>query len=303
MSARVLVACGFTIVLLTASLARAQPWVDEPGSVAADLSYQFGTTSGVVLDPDSPILESPTRSHTFALGAEYVVIEHLAVDASIPLVAIKYLTPAIVHPPMPGAWDDGSTHVALQDFRLNARYAVLEEPLAIAPRIGFTIPIMDYETNGFAAIGRHLIQGHFALHIGRTLDPILPDLYITAGYEFTLSEKFNQSTETAAVNQNRSDIEAEIGYLLLEGKLALSVDFSWRIPHGGVSFANFDTLPMDQQNYHDPLLAEKFIYLGGGVAYSIIDELSVGVFARFFLRGYDTRDQNLFGLSVGWQIR
>ncbi len=63
--------------------------------------------------------------------------------------------------------------------------------------------------------------------------------------------------------------------------------------------ATFEILPDDLKNWHDPLLAEELLDLGGAVSYSITDRLTVGLFGRVFLRRYNTRDQNLFGLNVG----
>ncbi|MDB4959342.1 MAG: hypothetical protein JWO36_6911, partial [Myxococcales bacterium] len=65
-------------------------------------------------------------------------------------------------------------------------------------------------------------------------------------------------------------------------------------------FANATLVPADVQLNHDPVLAEEFIFYGGGVSYAINDAIAIGVVARFFLQGYNTRDQSLYGLNLTW---
>ncbi len=295
----------FVVVWLSASSASAQPYVSEPGSLGTSFDYSLGLSKDVVLQngdlaSDSGFMESPTTTHSFVFGIEYVPIEKLAVDATIPVMLIKY-TGEMDHAPVVGAWDDGDMHATLQDFRLNARYQVLAEPLAFTPHLGFTIPMMDYETNGFANVGRHLKQLHIGASVGRTLEPVLENLFIVARYEFTLSEKFDETPETEEVGQNRSDIDLMIGYAFLDGKLGVNVAGNWRIAHGGVGFDELTSPPLN--DFHDPLLDEEFIYLGGGADYTLSETLSVGAFTRFYVHGQNTRTQNLFGLNVSWQVR
>jgi hypothetical protein len=307
-----LLAAGvFATLAGTGSTARAQAWVDEKGAASMDLTYQFGRAQIVVVGPDAPVQDfdrAPTRTHTLSLSGEFVPVERLGITVDIPLVAIKYLRPELDHFP-PGEWDDGDMHWSLQDLTAHARYQLPTEALAISPSIGFTVPLMDYAVNGFSAIGRHLKQLHLGAAIGRTLDPVAPNLYFGASYQFTLSERFDQtdSAQTAAftevIGQNRSDVEFEIGYLFLEGKLALNLAGNYRVTHGGINFTDFNTLPAEAVTWHDPLLAEEFLYLGGGATYAVTDAVSVALFARFFVRGFNTRDQDLYGLNVAYQLR
>ena len=70
----------------------------------------------------------------------------------------------------------------------------------------------------------------------------------------------------------------------------------------GVDFTNFLAYTKDQQDFHDALLDESFLYLGGDVTYAIKDRLYVSLLARFFVRGYNTRDQDIYGLSLGYDV-
>jgi hypothetical protein len=84
----------------------------------------------------------------------------------------------------------------------------------------------------------------------------------------------------------------------------LDIAANWRIPHTGIEFIEFPILPAELTMFHDPILKEEFLFVGGGISYAINPKLTIGVVARFFVpfRGYNTRDQNLYGLDVTWQL-
>ena len=288
--------CGF------AANAHAQAAVDDKGSLGLGLDYQFGASKGVVETSDMPTSPSPTASHTMMLRADYVPIANLGVDVAIPFMAIKYETPKFPHTPLKGAWDDGDRHYSLQDAEVGVRYAVLREPLLVTPRVSLTVPLGSYETNGFAAIGRHLMQGHVGLSVQRTLDPILPNLFIEASYAYTISQKFDATPVTEKIGQNRHDIAAQIGYYFLDGKLIVDGAANYRAHTDGVEFLTFSQFPKDQQDYHDALLKESFLYLGGDITYAVTDDLYISVLARFFTSGSNTRDQNIYGFSLGYDL-
>ncbi|MBA3455774.1 MAG: hypothetical protein H0T42_21945 [Deltaproteobacteria bacterium] len=264
------------------------------------LDYTLGLSSGVVITPDDIQGGSETQTHTAMFRVEYVPIEKLAVDLALPLIAIKY-TGEMEHMP-PGEWDDGDLHAAIQDLEIGASYALLSEPLHITPRLAFIIPIMDYPTQGFAAIGRHLKQVQLGATLARSLDPIAPNLFFQGSYHFTLSERFDETAETEDIQQHRSNLGFMIGYFFLDGALSIGLATNIQRYHGGVKFETFDQYTPDQQMFHDALLDEDFIYVGGDVNYQINDKLSVGVLLRFFVHGSSTRDQNLYGLSFGYKV-
>lgn len=294
---------AFVFVLLIAGSAGAQgAWVGDEKSVTVGFAYQYVPSESVVLNwYDDEFMEGvPTKNHLFTLSAEWVPIENLAIEARLPLAIVQYLGPAAqAH----GPWDDGDPHTTLTDLRAGVRYQLLDEPyVALSPYIAGTLPVMNYEVLGFATGGRHLKQAHLGISLGRTLDPILPALYFMVGYELTLSEasKLNADTETLA--QNRSDAEAQIGYLFLDGDLVVNIGANYRRQHGGIDFQNFANLPPSLTDFHDPILHEEYLVAGGGVQYSITTKITVGAVARFFLLGMNTRDQMLLGVDIAWRI-
>ncbi|HKE16550.1 MAG TPA: hypothetical protein VKB80_16875 [Kofleriaceae bacterium] len=288
--------------------AAAQAWVDPAGSLSASFDYSYSPSSAIVTNPDVPKSEGePITAHMFQLGAEYTPIEDLAVDATMPIIAVKYGGDGDPFP-RHGSYDDGSLHTTLTDLRLNVRYQLLHDIVAFTPRIGASIPVTDYEHVGFANAGRGLKQLHLGASVGRTLDPVLPNLFAQATYEYSLVEHFTDTmTEeeadvTKTVGQNRSDIAALIGYFFLDGDLRVDLGFNWRIQHGGVGFLTLGDPGQPMYDYHDPLLDEEFMLLGGDVGYDVTDRLSVQATTRFFLRGYNTRDANIFGLGLTFAI-
>jgi hypothetical protein len=70
--------------------------------------------------------------------------------------------------------------------------------------------------------------------------------------------------------------------------------------HGGVNFSEFGGLSMNEQLYHDAILRENVLLVGGGVGYQITDALSVTAAARLFLMGENTQNASVFALGVAW---
>ncbi|MDB4953685.1 MAG: hypothetical protein JWO36_1254, partial [Myxococcales bacterium] len=243
---------AFALMLLFAvtQTAYAQSaWVATPHSLTVDLAYQYVPSSAVVISPDLSVPDRDTRNHIVTLSADYVPIPKLALEFSLPMASVRYAG-KFPHSP-PGKWDDGNYHTALTDFRVGARYQVLDEPyLAISPHIAFSVPVMNYEVIGFATGGRHLKQAHFGASLGRTFAPYVPNLFITGSYEFTIAESYKANADTEKIGQSRSDLAFTLGYVFLDGKLNVNVGGNWRIAHGGVNFtdfANATLVPADVQ--------------------------------------------------------
>lgn len=288
------------LATVNATSARAQgAWVGAERSLSASLDYNFSTSSEIVESGDIPPLDEPIVAHSITLGAEFVPVDRLAVNVAVPIMAPKYNGVGKNFPPH-GDYDDGDLHPTLQDLRLTTRYQLLQEVVALSPHLGVTVPMMDYESIGYASAGRHLKQLHLGLAIGRTFEPALPRLYFHLQYEFTLSEKYGETAITEQIGQNRSDLAFQIGWLF--DKLELNVAANMRIPHGGIAFADAGAWSMDELMFHDALLKEGFTLVGGGLAYSVTEKIRINVLARFFISGENTRNSNLFGGGVSWDL-
>jgi hypothetical protein len=289
--------------------AGAQAWVGDPNSLTVNVGYNFGFASKILESGGAPALDG-VRSfqHFITFGVEYVTpLDGLAASVSLPLLGVQFKgqdAPEndILRPH--GSYDDKSTHFLTTDFRADIRYQIkaIEEYLALAIDVGGSIPTQDYETQGFASAGRGLKQLHFGLAVGRTIEPVLPALYVHVSYFFNFVERFKTDfPETGDVSQLYSNIAAQIGYFILP-ELQVNIATDIRLAHGGVNFVDWLELTQAQRDFHDPLLRENAYLLGGGIAYDIIEGLNVALLGRAFLGGTNTRDAHLVGLNISYQI-
>ena len=298
---------SFTFVVASACIAlvavgrdaHAQAWVDERGTLQFNLGYNLGISDKVVVDKGSDFPDAGSTTHELTLAAEYVPVQHLAVDVALPLVMIEFTgqkNAASAHPGG-GRYDDGSLHTTLTDLRAGARYQLLDDPLALAPHIAVSIPVANYETVGNAVGGRHLKALHLGLSAGRVFGQ---STYVHAIYEFSIVEKYDRTPETAQFGQNRSDFTATIGHKLLDQRLDLHVDVNGRVTHGGMNFSQFSMLPANDQLYHDPILAETILLVGGGAGYQLTNDLGINAGVRLFVAGSNTQNANVYVFGVTW---
>jgi hypothetical protein len=281
------------------SEARAQAWVSEKGSLDFSLDYNLGLSDKVVGDKSIKFPKSGTTTHQLTLGAEYTPLPRLAVSAGLPFVLLSYTGDKTAYPhPGGGRYDDGDLHATLTDLRAGVRYQVLEEPLALSPQVAVSIPVADYETIGNTVAGRHLKALHLGLGAGRVIGAAT---YVHLFYEFNLVEKYDRTADTKKHGQNRSDLSFTIGHKLLDQRLDLHADVNLHATHGGVNFSEFQTtLTADEVLYHDAILDEDILLVGGGVGYQLTNSLGVSLGARFFATGQNTQNASVFALGLAW---
>jgi hypothetical protein len=291
------------VALASAGDAHAQgAWVGDTGALDLSLDYNLGISSKVVCGDvcngdDDDFLDAGTTTHQFTIGAEYAPIRALAVTLSVPIVMLKYTGDLSLYPHTPagGSYDDGNFHTTLTDLRAGARYQILDEPVALAPHLAFSIPLADYETIGNTVAGRHLKMVHAGLGVGTILGDAT---YIHLLYEFTLAEKYDENDDTAKHSQNRSDLAFTVGHKLLDFKLDIHADVNVRRTHGGVKFSEFPDLSANEIMYHDAILDEDLLLAGGGVGYQVTNAFNVSLSARVFLSGANTQNANVFALGL-----
>lgn len=293
-------AVGFVLVALGSAWhdAHAQAWVADKGALDLSLDYNFATSDKVVGDKDIEFPDAGSRTHQFTIGAEYVPIAKLAVNVALPLALLAYTGNKTAYPhPGGGSYDDGSTHATLTDLRAGVRYQVLEEPFALSPHIAASIPVADYETVGNTVAGRHLKALHLGLAIGRVFGE---STYVHLLYEFSLVESDDRTAETKKYGQSRSDASFTVGHRLLDQKLDLHLDANARLAHDGLNFSDFATAPADVQMFHDAVLKEDIVLLGGGVGYQISSAIGVSLSARLFVTGINTQNASVIAAGVTW---
>jgi hypothetical protein len=285
--------------------AHAQAWVGDKGALDLSLDYNLGISDKVIQDKGPDLVNAGTTAHQLTLGAEYVPVNHLAVNVALPLALLKYTGTLGMYPhPGGGKYDDGNTHTTLTDLRAGVRYQVLDDPIALTPHIAVTIPVADYETVGNTVAGRHLKALHLGLGIGHVFGEAT---YVHLLYEFSVVEKYDRTPVTATIGQDRSDFAATIGHKLLDQRLDIHIDANGRITHGGVNFSDImfaapstDPAHFDIAQYHDPLLAENIYLVGGGVGYQLNNALGVSLSAHLFVAGVNTQNASVIAVGVTW---
>jgi hypothetical protein len=279
-----------------------QAWVGDPGSLSVSLDYSYSRSNKVLIGSEEDEFVNPIFSQVAALGIEYTPIEKLGLLATIPVQATRYeYDPDDTPTPPHGPYDDGKWHTVLHDFRLDLRYMVLDDVVTIAPHVSVSVPMSNYATTGYAGAGRGLKMLIFGLALGKYFTSGVPNLYLHGRYEFRWAEGYEVEgyPETADYPQNKSFMEALIGYYILD-QLEVNLAGSMQISHGGFEFLKYDMEPEVAQRHHDALLAEDFMHLGGGLSYQAMEKLRISAFVRFFIRGVDTRNSDIYGLGLSW---
>lgn len=283
--------------------AHAQAWVGEKGSLDLSIDYNLGVSDKIVGTGNQVFPDAGVQTHQLTLDAGYVIIPKLAVDLSLPVVAIKYTGDKMIYQhPGGGKYDDGSLHTTPTDLSATVRYQLLDDIVAFAPHLGVSIPVADYETVGNAVVGRHLKALHLGAAVGKEF---ATTFYAHLSYDFALTEKYDRSANTEKYSQNASSFAFMVGDKLLEGKLDINLDASYHFNHDGITFSEFVSgqLPADVTMDHDLVLKESVFLLGGGVSYALTESLNLSLAAHLWVTGANTQNASVFGLALGWSAR
>jgi hypothetical protein len=280
--------------------AQAQAWVGEHGSLEVGVDYNLGISDKIVGGGSQSYPNAGVQTQQCTFNAGYVPIPALAIDLSLPLIAIKNTGDKVLYAhPGGGRYDDGSYHATLTDLAATVRYQLVDSVVAFTPHLGFSIPVAGYETVGNAGAGRHLKALHLGAAVGKDF---ATTFYAQLSYDFALTEKYDRTPNTAAYGQNTSTLTFTVGDKLLDGKLDVNLAGSYHLNHDGITFDQFASgaLPADVALYHDPVLKESVLLLGGGVGYQVADSVNVALAARLWVTGANTQNASVFGLAISW---
>lgn len=308
------IAFVISIVLCCALIERAahaQAWVGfEGNSLTLGTDYTYAPSDRVIeseFNGELLFVSADVSNHSVALSAEYTVIPKLAFSVTVPILTTHYTLPAEGEDPgfpAHGRYDDGNYHTVLQDLRVIGRYMVLFEPLAVTPHLGFSMPMTNYETVGYAGAGRGLKQLHLGINAGKYFTSGVPNLYVHGSYEFSLVERYETPfPETAEYGQNKSDVKGLIGYFITDD-IEVNLGVDWRKPHGGLNFVDFNNDGVTEvvRDHHDGLLRESFLIAGLGASYQVNERFRVFAVTRFWITGENTRDVNVFGAGLTYDV-
>lgn len=302
---------GLALLLSAPVSAFAQAYVGEPNHLSTSLAYTFAPSGKIISSTtgdDSPLDDvqpnAKVWAHLVVPSMEYVTpVEGLAVEGQISVVGTQVRPGSFQHFPMPGPYDDGNLHFNVTDFRGGLRYQVkaLERYVGLSFAVAGSLPVHDYPHTGYAFPAHGLKALYFGGSIARTLDPVLPNAYFQANYEYALREHLKIDPETEKFGRSYSDFSSSLGYFL-PANLYVAAAMNWRMAHGGISFTELPFEPAVVLDNHDRLLAESFVLLGGDLGVFVSDNIALGAAVRVFVWGENTRNQNLFSLSASYQV-
>lgn len=293
-----------SFLVVGAASAHAQAYLDEPNSFSATFVYTYAPSGKVIAESGG--LEVPAQTvfvHMFIPSLQYVTpVKGLAVEGELPMMTVRVGDDAFDHFPMNGPYDDGKTHFDTVDFKGGLRYQLkfLEQYLGASLSAGVSIPT-GYPTLGLTAPGHGLKGVYGGVSLARTLDPLISNMFFQLDYTYMHRERFKEDEATEALNRDYSDGSFFLGYFL-PANFNVRVGTSARFTHGGADFKTIIFDPPSVQIYHDRLLNEDFIHVGGDVGYTVTPKLGVGLAVRFFVWGQNTRNQNLFGAYASYKL-
>lgn len=243
------------IALCASQGASAQTWLPPQGTLNLGVSYYNIFNRYHWLAGGAKGDFGHTRIQSMGLSASYSPTDRISVAFGIPYVRTEY------H----GAFrhrtevDDGAPHATFTDLRGELHYQMKRTPFAFAPYLAMVLPTHHYETLGHAAPGRGLHEYWLGFNIGKSFDEWLPGAYVQLRYNYAVVQK------VADVKHDRSNIDLDAGYFITPQFSVRALAF-WARTHGGINVPVPLTNPL--YPHHDQLAAERYLNVGGGVAWA-----------------------------------
>jgi hypothetical protein len=240
---------------LLPSLTWAQAWLPDRGTIGASFVHNDIENNDHFLPNGDELDVGHTRTFSDAITLAYSPSDRWLVSLGLPYVRARYHGD---HPHFGTNIDDGTYRGTFTDLRADLHFQAMENPFAFAPYVALIVPVHDYPTLGHAAPGRHLDERWIGFFAGKSLDRWLPRTYVQGQYDFAFVQ------EVQNVSHNRSNAELELGYFL-NPKWSVRALGAWQRTHGGIDVPVPRTNPYYPN--HDRLAAERYLQVGGGVAF------------------------------------
>lgn len=296
------------LFLFLPSLTHAQAWVPAPGRGTLSLNYQYLDVqdhlfSSDVLDGTAGRCGETFRgdrvflgnisSQTLLLDADFGVTRRLAVSANVAYISSKYDGPCSEN-----EIDDGNFHGTFQDVDIGARYMVLRSPFALTPFVGAVIPTHDYETLGHSSVGRNLNEFRVGVSVGRDLGPFLTEGFV----QVTYSRSFVENVQGFGLD--RDNFNAEVGYFFTPRFSVWGLG-RYANTHDGIDwFTDLRFAPSgdkaENRPVHDRAAEAEYTRLGGGLAYTLLSDMTVHAVLIRTVSGDNTHSGTAFSLGTSW---
>jgi len=305
---RLHIRCTFVLaaaLVLPASLASAQAWVNAKGELSLSLRSDYQTSQGVWHGSEL-VTGLPVQALNNAFSAEYVPIDHLALGLTLNANAVRYTGP-LMQPGRPdlilahGTQDDGAFHWNLTDLDFDARYQAYDGVVTLTPVIHVRVPVTDYEQKGYGAAGSHLAEGGVGFSLGR-YGLGLEDLVLQLGYTFTYVEKESGGGDaTEQYRVNRSDADLSLSYVITD-KLIVGAGAAFRFTHDGFDLTSYPNLAPTSTliEWHDPVLRARYLAPTVIASYQLSQAWSLAGRFAAIVWGENVSNPLSFGLTLGW---
>lgn len=274
---------------LAPAASHAQAWLPEKGSFDLSLDYS-NSLNKKHLSPTGVAADiGHTDTKTLSIIAIYGLSDRFMMKLGLPYLETRYRGES----PHPVEVDDGHTHATLTDLQVSLHFQLKDGPFALAPYAAMVIPTNSYPTLGHAAPGRGLDEYWIGFYAGRSLNDWIPRTYVQGRYNYAFVEK------AAGISHDRSNANLEIGYFV-NPSWSIRVLGAWAETHGGIDPPIPLTSPLFP--FHDILVDESYVQVGGGASWTINDRWSAyGLYMHALqgTSGHKVEHRVSVGLSYG----
>lgn len=268
--------------LSSSSNAAGNPWLPEPGSLNATLSYVFQTADDFYFGNKKADLPTDLEQHTVSAFLEYGLTDSLALDARL-----GYASSDFLETPADGPAPFGDSLDGLTDTNIGIRWRVLDELVGDSLTLTFRaagIVEGSYRTGALNAIGDGSSGGEFSALAGR---------YFDNGLSFSGEVGYRTRSEPVP-----DEFFASVrGGYAITSKLGVGVSYQVAESLGGIdigvpgfSFARF------------PEVNEDYQIFGLDLSYRLTPKTLVSVNYGTVLTGRNTSNQDIVGVNFGYNF-
>jgi hypothetical protein len=259
-----------TLLLILPGFSFAQAFLSPKAEGSVSILYQYSIDRLHAYDGGATKDTGHMYWNTVVLDTDYSITDRLAVRASLPFIAGKYVgthphTVIRGDPSTTVALDNGAYHGTVSDFRIDVRYSLTRGALKIVPDFQATIPAHPYPTFLHALYGADAREYRTGVSVARRLNPVLPKAFFQGRYGFGVGQEF------AKISPKVSYGETQIGYLLSR-RLIVQASAAGLYTHNGIVWpvATYPyNLTEDQWLNHVRISRARQLDAGGSVAYEV----------------------------------
>lgn len=282
-------------LLLVPSTVFAQAWVLPRGQGTVSVLYHHVFVQDHLFAGGVPRDVGQIRTHILSVDIEYGLTDRWSLRALLPYVAAKY-TGQRPHehlgasPPGFHQLDDGTTHGAVQDLRVEASYAAAEFPVAIAPFVALRLPTHNYEVFAHSAVGLNMVELQVGTYLGKLVGPAAIEGRVAYGIH----------ERVAGRRRNRLNIDTELGWSAGR-RVRMFLFQASQISHGGYQLP-LDELPRLQTEpwwpHHDQIGQANSMNVGAGASVAVAPDMALHGSFSTTAAGSNTHGVK-YGLTVG----